>query len=74
MGSVVDNWYLSAKIPDGRVRYVWREQVVSGREGGGLSVLRGIDMVIVGCRPVGGAKETAYVLGIKSSSPSETTA
>lgn len=53
---MVESWYLSANIVEGRVRYVCNEHVVSSEEGEERPE-RGIDSFRVGCTPVGGGKE-----------------
>lgn len=60
-GSVVESWYLSPKIDDGRVRYVCSAQVASAGAEGAFSADGERERVIVGWRPLGWGKEVKYV-------------
>lgn len=53
-----ESWYLSGKSEDGRIRYVWRAQVVSG----GRMDVEGNVRRRVGWRPVGSMNAVRYVV------------
>lgn len=77
--SGVESWYLSAKIGEGRVRWVWRVQVslleslsasagMGMGMGGWVSADSGMVMVMTGWRDVGWLKETVYLAFAESGS------